>query len=92
LLKPIEARAGDYVTVTHSQISVNGRMLRNTKAFPYDGQHRPMHRWPEGTYRVAPGTIWVISTYNIASYDSRYYGPIALSSVLNYGHPVWQWQ
>ena len=90
LLKPIAARAGDVVTVTHSQITVNGQPLRNSKAFAFDGQHLPMHRWPEGTYHVAPGTIWVISTYNIGSYDSRYYGPIVLSSVLHYGHPVWQ--
>jgi type IV secretory pathway protease TraF len=46
--------------------------------------------WPEGVYRVEEGTIWVLSTYNISSYDSRYFGPIELSSVLRYGHPVWQ--
>jgi conjugative transfer signal peptidase TraF len=90
LLKPIAARPGDVVTVTHQQISVNGQPLRNTKSFAFDREHKPMHQWPEGTYTVAPGTFWVLSTYNIGSYDSRYYGPITIASILNYGHPVWQ--
>lgn len=89
LLKPIAARSGDTVTVTTKGISVNGIMLPNTKQYQFDGQHRPMNRWPAGTYVVQPGTIWVLSTYNPASYDSRYFGPISTSIVLDHAHAVW---
>ena len=90
LLKPIAARSGDIVTVTKDGISVNGKALSKTRSYPYDGQHRPMNPWPEGTYTVSPGMIWVLSAYNPASFDSRYFGPIPERLILKHGHPVWQ--
>lgn len=90
LLKPVVARVGDTVAVTNEGISVDGTYLRNSRAYALDGQKLPMHVWPNGTYTVQPGTVWVISSYNKASYDSRYYGPIRTESILHYGHPVWQ--
>jgi conjugative transfer signal peptidase TraF len=92
LLKPIAARSGDVVKVTKNGISVNGLALPNTRSYPYDRQHLPMNPWPEGTYIVQPGTIWVLSTYNSASYDSRYFGPISERLILNHAHPVWQFR
>jgi hypothetical protein len=34
-----------------------------------------MHR-PFGAYRVETATVWVISSYNPRSFDSRYFGPV----------------
>ncbi len=90
LLKPVVAKQGDTVTVSPAGISVNGQLLRNSHAYPLDGQKRPMHVWPQGTYPVQPGTVWVLSSFNKGSYDSRYYGPIATKNIIHYGHPVWQ--
>ena len=89
LLKPVAARAGDTVEVSQNGISVNGRLLPNTAAFKTDVKKRPMHVWPNGTYIVQPGTVWVLSTYNKYSYDSRYYGPIQLSTVITHAKPFW---
>jgi conjugative transfer signal peptidase TraF len=89
LLKPVAARAGDTVEVSHNGISVNGRLLPNTASFKTDVKKRPMHVWPNGTYIVQPGTVWVLSTYNKYSYDSRYYGPIQLSTVITHAKPLW---
>jgi conjugative transfer signal peptidase TraF len=89
LLKPVAARAGDKVEVSHNGISVNGRLLPNTASFKTDVKKRPMHVWPNGTYIVQPGTVWVLSTYNKYSYDSRYYGPIQLSTVITHAKPFW---
>ncbi len=89
ILKPIAARAGDLVTVTVKGISVNGKALPNTQQFLIDSQHRPMNVWPSGTYTVAPGTVWVLSTYSKYSYDSRYYGPIQLAQVIAHVKPLW---
>jgi len=89
LLKPVAARAGDTVEVGQMGISVNGHLLPNTAAFKIDAKKRPMHVWPNGTYIVQPGTVWVLSTYNRYSYDSRYYGPIQLSTVISHAKPLW---
>jgi conjugative transfer signal peptidase TraF len=89
LLKPVAARAGDTVEVGQNGISVNGRLLPNTASFKTDVKKRPMHVWPNGTYIVQPGTVWVLSTYNKYSYDSRYYGPIQLSTVITHAKPFW---
>jgi conjugative transfer signal peptidase TraF len=89
LLKPVAARAGDTVEVSQKGISVNGKLLQNTAAFKMDKMKRPMHIWPSGTYEVQPGTVWVLSTYNKYSYDSRYYGPIQLSTVIAHAKPFW---
>jgi conjugative transfer signal peptidase TraF len=89
LLKPIAARAGDTVEVSQKGISVNGKLLPNTISFKIDAEKRLMHVWPNGTYIVQPGTVWVLSTYNKYSYDSRYYGPIQLSTVITHAKPFW---
>lgn len=81
LMKPIVARAGDVVRVTESGLNVNGRLLPNTAARRSDTSGRPMRPWPVGTYSVTPGTVWVASYYNPRSFDSRYFGPVAVSSI-----------
>lgn len=89
MLKPIAARPGDIVTVSHDGIAVNGIPLPNTRSFAFDNRHNALNQWPEGTYTVQPGTLWVISTYNERSYDSRYFGPIAAASVVHHAHLVY---
>jgi conjugative transfer signal peptidase TraF len=75
-MKPVVAIPGDTVNVSERGIAVNGKLLPNTAAKTKDSQGRPMTPWPFGTYRVAPGVIWVASSYNPWSFDSRYFGPI----------------
>jgi conjugative transfer signal peptidase TraF len=89
LVKPIVARTGDVVTVSHWGISVNGTLLKSSIAAKQDGRGRSLSAMSDGTYQVAPGTIWVISTYNPMSYDSRYFGPISLPRIISYARPAW---
>src|SRR5947209_8599620 len=70
-MKPLVATAGDTVKVSTRGVSVNGRLLPNRAAMPFDTNHRPLQHWPFGAYRVAPGTVWVISSFNSRSFDSR---------------------
>jgi type IV secretory pathway protease TraF len=44
---------------------------------------------PLGTYEVLPGTVWVISSYNRFSFDSRYFGAIHLDERVQYAKPFW---
>jgi conjugative transfer signal peptidase TraF len=89
LLKPIVARPGDLVVVGPEGISVNGHLLRNTYPVPYDASGRPLEPWPPGIFGVKPGTVWVASTYNAGSYDSRYMGPIHTSQIRRRLRPLW---
>jgi conjugative transfer signal peptidase TraF len=81
LMKPIVAVEGDTVEVSTSGVTVNGKLLPNSSSRPFDRQNRPLAHWSFGTYRVAVGTVWVISSFNSRSFDSRYFGPIRISSV-----------
>jgi len=83
LLKPIAAVAGDRVTIAQGRaVTVNGHTLPNTapmKAIP---------AWQDGSYTVAPGQVWLFSTYSAGSFDSRYFGPVNIASVRARATPI----
>jgi conjugative transfer signal peptidase TraF len=81
LLKPVIARSGDVVEVSSRGISVNGALLPNTAPFATDTKGRHLEAWPSGRYVVAPGMIWVASSYHPRSFDSRYFGPLSTAPI-----------
>jgi conjugative transfer signal peptidase TraF len=81
LMKPVIASAGDIVDVSKRGIAVNGVILPNTAPKKKDSHDRTMTPWPFGQYRVAPGFVWVASSYNPWSFDSRYFGPIPVGII-----------
>ena len=81
LLKPIVAKVGDVVEVSALGISVNGTLLHNTAPLSADTKGRHLDAWPSGHNVVAPGTIWVASSYHPGSFDSRYFGPVATAAI-----------
>jgi conjugative transfer signal peptidase TraF len=89
LLKPIVAREGDLVETTPKGIKVNGALLPQTAPLPCDSHSRPLRPWPFRVYRVEAGTVWVASSYNRGSYDSRYMGPIAISQIRGRLRALW---
>jgi len=89
LLKPVAAVAGDTVDVMPDGIAVNGRRVLNTAPITVDSLGRPLAAYPTGRYTVAPGQFWVISTQHPRSLDSRYFGPVPVSSVQTAMAPVY---
>jgi conjugative transfer signal peptidase TraF len=87
LLKPVVARAGDVVQLSPEGIAVNGRHLQNTAPLKNDTKGRPLTSWPTGRYTVGSDSVWVASSYNGRSFDSRYFGPVSLGSIRNYVRP-----
>jgi conjugative transfer signal peptidase TraF len=81
LMKPVVAKAGDRVRVSKSGLEVNGRLLPNSVPMAADTKKRPMTIWPVGDYTVAPGWVWVASSYNARSFDSRYFGPVRTTEI-----------
>jgi conjugative transfer signal peptidase TraF len=89
LLKPVVAVAGDVVVLAADGIRVNGKLLPKTAPLLRDGAGRSLHPWPFGSYLVEEGTVWVASTYNRGSYDSRYMGPIRSGQIRAGLRPLW---
>ena len=88
LAKPIAARPGDVVELSAAGMVVNGRLLQNSPPLATDTAGRPLSHWPFGRYVVAPGTVWVASTYRPRSFDSRYFGPVEASQVREHVRPL----
>ena len=90
LIKPIAAMPGDTVVVRpDGMIEVNGTALQNSRSLSRDGAGRPLPGIPAGTYGVAPGQVWLISSYSPRSFDSRYLGPVPVSSIRGTVKPLW---
>ena len=54
-----------------------------------DGEGRALPHGPLGTFTVPAGRVWLVSSYNPYSFDSRYFGPVALSAVRGVARPLW---
>ena len=87
LMKPVVASAGDVVEVSDRGIAVNGSLLPNTAPKTKDSHGRPMEPWPYGESRVTPGFVWVASSYNPWSFDSRYFGPLPVGIIRRHLKP-----
>jgi len=81
LLKPVIGKASDEIVLSNSGITVNGKLLPHRAPLAQDSCGRPLTHWPFGRYLDTPGTLWVASSYDPRSYDSRYLGPIPQSAV-----------
>lgn len=88
LLKPVAAKPGDVVSISGNGIEVDGKLIPHTAALHSDSAGRPISRWPFGIYPVRNGSIWVASSFNTHSFDSRYFGPISESAVLHQLRPL----
>ena len=81
LMKPVVASAGDLVELSGRGIAVNGVLLPNTAPRSMDSKGRPMQSWSQGQHRVPAGFVWVASSYNPWSFDSRYFGPVPITLI-----------
>lgn len=88
LVKPVVARAGDLVELSVAGIAVNRHMLPNTTPLTVDTKGRPLTSWRQGSYIVESGFVWVASSYNPRSFDSRYFGPVAINSIRDHVRPL----
>ncbi len=88
LLKQIAAVPGDVVTINAKGVQVNGRLLANSQAQHHDTEGRKLTPISDGQYQVAPGTVWLISSYSPLSFDSRYFGPVAFDDLRQRAFPL----
>ena len=86
LLKPVAAVAPQQVCISDGIVRIDGVPM--AAVLRRDGMHRPLRAWPS-CRRLRPGELFLLSTTNPASFDSRYFGPVHAFAVLGIAHPVW---
>ncbi len=79
--KSVAATAGDRVELREGLVAVNGVAIPNSATKSTDREGRELPQFPRGVYTVAAGELWLLSSLNAHSWDSRYYGPIPVENV-----------
>ena len=80
LLKRVVATHGDSVNITDAGVLINGRPLPDSKP-SIAGSHGQLLPKLRGTIVVRDGEVW-LSGEHINSFDSRYFGAVALTSLI----------
>ena len=88
LLKRIGAMAPQQVCADGTTVRIDGVAVAYTRFV--DGRGRPLHAWTQCRPLVV-GELFLLSSTNSASFDSRYLGPIATSAVFGRAQPLWTW-
>jgi conjugative transfer signal peptidase TraF len=88
LLKRIGAVAGDRVCERRGLVHING--IPVAQSLERDGAGRSLLTWSD-CRRLKPIELFLLGTSSAASFDSRYYGPITLNSVIGVAVPLWTW-
>ena len=86
LLKRVGAIAPQHVCVLDALVWIDGVPVAAVR--PADRLGRPLPSWPQ-CRQLRPGELFLLSTANPASFDSRYFGPLSASAVIGVAHPVW---
>jgi len=86
LLKRVGAVSPQLVCMADGIVRIDGVSV--AAALPADRMGRPLRAW-RGCRRLRPGELFLLSTTNPASFDSRYFGPIPVVGVIGVAHPLW---
>jgi len=92
LMKRLAATAGDRVTIDSSGVEVNGMRLANSAPLPCDTAGRPLQPYALKDYVLGRDEILLMSDYNPASFDSRYFGPLPTKTIESVVKPVVTWK
>jgi conjugative transfer signal peptidase TraF len=87
-MKPVVALPGDTVEVEADGIRVNDILLPNSAPLEWDGQRRKAPAVAFSKEVVPYGFVWLVSTYNPWSFDSRYYGKVPTSTIRQSVRPL----
>ena len=88
LLKRIGAMSPQQVCIEKRAVRIDGMPVAGVHAT--DGRGRPLSAWPQ-CRRLHDGELFQLSATNPASFDSRYFGPVAVSAVIGSAQPLWTW-
>ncbi|MCD8350658.1 MAG: conjugative transfer signal peptidase TraF [Planctomycetaceae bacterium] len=91
MLKRLVAHSGDTVSITPDGVTVNGRLLSNTKPLTHDNVGDPLPVVRLSDYRLAEHEALFVSDHLPRSYDARYFGIQDMRQIVEVVVPVWIW-
>lgn len=86
LLKRVGAVAPQHVCIVNGVVRIDGVPVATV--LRADRMGRPLPSWPQ-CRALAEGELFLLSATNPASFDSRYFGPIAASTVIGTAQPIY---
>lgn len=86
-VKRIAAIAGDPVCAKGSHVTMGGSTV--VPRFVHDRVGRPMPAW-SGCRRLRSDELFLVMADAPASFDSRYFGPVARANVIGRAHLLWR--
>ena len=88
LVKPVEAVTGARVCRHGHTVTIKG--LRVASALDHDRVGRDLPRW-SGCRALGTSDYFLLARNVRASFDSRYFGPVAAAQVIGRATPLWVW-
>jgi len=85
LLKRVGAVAPQHVCIVSGVVSIDGVLV--AAVLHADRWGRPLSSWPQ-CRSLAEGELFLLSTTNPASFDSRYFGPVSAAAVIGVAQPI----
>ncbi len=85
LLKRVGAIAPQHVCAFDALVWIDGVPMAAVR--PADRLGRPLPSWPH-CRQLRPGELFLLSSTNPASFDSRYFGPVSVSAVIGVARPI----
>lgn len=88
ILKQILALPGDHVDLRRGSLAVNGHEIDHSEIRTSDTLGRELEHVAFGSRTVRDGELWVVGSNHQRSWDSRYFGPIPIESVIGGARPL----
>ncbi|WP_234263293.1 S26 family signal peptidase [Hydrogenophaga sp. NFH-34] len=86
LLKRVGAVPPQRVCITGRVVRIDGHTVAT--ALSVDRMGRPLHDWSQ-CRRLQADEVFLLSTANPASFDSRYFGPVRTVDVIGIAQTLW---
>lgn len=86
LVKPIGAVGGQRVCRADAVLTIDGTQVAT--ALTVDHLRRPLPTW-SGCLHLRSGTVFLLALRTSASFDGRYFGPIASADIVGRALPLW---
>jgi conjugative transfer signal peptidase TraF len=88
ILKQVVALARDEVELQDHSLAVNGSVIDRSEIHDVDSLGRHLGHAPFGSQVLASGEMWLLGLHRERSWDSRYFGPVPVASIVAIARPL----
>lgn len=91
MIKKMLAEKGDHVVISDTGVTVNGKLLPNSKPMDTDLEGRPLHHIEANIPALDNHAVLLMSDFSAKSFDARYFGLIDKSAMISSIRALWIW-